>query len=271
MSDSKKIVVKFGGEIVRSAQLGRVAGDLAKVSKGGSAVVVVHGGGPQATELQKQLGQIPNIVAGRRITDKDALQVMKRAVGGEVNIELCAALLAQGAKPIGLHGASSLAVRATKRPPRIVSGGGDEPIDFGFVGDVVGINRELLEHLLSAGYLPVIACLGADEGGNIYNINADVVATEVAISLRASALFLITDISGVLRDIRDPASRIARMSIGEAKELIADGVVTRGMIPKLDESFRALSRGVGEVHILGASDLLRAIEEPGSVGTVLSR
>lgn len=266
---NRRVVVKLGGEVVRSAELRKVASDLAAIAKAGHSVVVVHGGGPQATELQKRLGQTPKIVAGRRITDGGALEVVKMTVAGQVNVDLCAAILAASGKPVGLHGASSLAIRAEKRPPRIVSGGGPEPIDFGFVGDVVSVNRELIELLVSSGYLPVLACLGADEAGNTYNINADIVAAHVASSLGACALMLVTDVPAVLRDIRDPSSRIAKMSVAEAKQLIAEGVVTKGMIPKIDESIAALERGVREVHILGASDLARSIDEPGSVGTVL--
>lgn len=271
MSGSSRLVVKLGGEVVRSRELTKVASDLAALTRAGHAVVVVHGGGPQATDLQKRLGQAPRIVAGRRITDEAALEVMKMTVAGQVNVDLCAAILAQGGKPVGLHGASSLAIHAKKRPPRVVSGAGPEPIDFGHVGDVIGIHRELLELLVGAGYLPVLACLGADSAGNLYNINADIVAAEVAIALAADALLLVTDVPAVLRDVRDPSSRIARMSIAEAKQLIAEGIVTKGMIPKLDESFAALEKGVREVHILGASDLARAIDEAGSVGTVLRR
>lgn len=270
VSGHRKLVVKLGGEVVRSAELAKVASDLAALTRAGHGVVVVHGGGPQATDLQKRLGQTPNVVAGRRITDAAALEVMKMTVAGQVNVDLSAAIVAAGGKPVGLHGASSLAIRATKRPPRVVSGAGPEPIDFGFVGDVTGINRDLVHLLVDAGYLPVLACLGADEAGGIYNINADIVAAQVAIAIEADALLLVTDVPAVLRDVRDPSSRIARMSVAEAKQLIEEGIVTKGMIPKLDESFAALSRGVREVHILGATDLARSIDEPGSVGTVLS-
>ncbi len=269
VSAKETIVVKLGGEVVRSAELPQVASDLAALSEAGHSVVVVHGGGPQATELQKALGQKPNVVAGRRITDAATLEVMKMVVAGQVNVDLCAAIVAAGGRPVGLHGASSLVVRAEKRPPRVVSGAGPEPIDFGHVGDVKGVRRELVELLVGAGYLPVVACLGADEKGQVFNINADIVAAEMASALSADALLLVTDVPAVLRDVADPRSRIAKMTVAEAKELIAEGVVTKGMIPKLDESFAALARGIGRVHILGRTDLLRAIQQPDSVGTVL--
>lgn len=267
------IVVKVGGNLFESAAIDAVAHDVAAATRRGDRVVVIHGGGPQSTALQKRLGQEPNIVAGRRITDAGALEVMKMVVGGQLNIEMCARLLAAGAAPVGLHGASSRAVEGVKRPPRVVSGGGPDPIDFGHVGDVTGVNHRLFELLLGAGHTPVIACLAADAEGRVLNINADVVANQTAKALRADHLVLVTGAPGVLRDIDDPASRIATMTIAECRAAIADDTVSGGMIPKLDECVLILESGeVGSVHIVGhvaAGDLLREIDQPGAVGTAL--
>lgn len=272
----KTIVLKLGGEVVQSDALATIAADVADLAREnhahGHRVVVVHGGGPQATELTKRLGMTPNVVAGRRITDAATLDVMKMTVAGKVNVDLCAALLGAGAKPVGLHGASALTVKAKKRPPKVVAGGGPEPIDFGHVGDVTDVNRELLGLLSTSGYVPVVACLGADAEGHVFNINADIVANKIAIALEAEGLFLVTDVPAVLRDVSDPTSRIARMTMTEGKQAIADGVVTKGMIPKLEESFAAIGEGVRAVHILGKlqkGELARAVREPGSVGTML--
>ncbi len=266
------VVIKLGGEVVSGPHLGAIAADVAELAKANTRVVMVHGGGPQATALQKKLGQTPNIVAGRRITDADTLEVMKMIVAGKVNVDLCSALLAAGANPVGLHGASSCAVRAEKRPPRVVTGGGPEPIDFGHVGDVTGVNKALFELLSGAGFVPVVACLGADEAGAVFNINADVVANRLAIELDARSLILITDVPAVLRDVTDPSSRIARLTVAEGRRAIEEGVVTKGMIPKLEESFAAIAEGVRAVHIVGRlskGDLAREVTSPGSVGTVL--
>jgi acetylglutamate kinase len=271
---TRALVVKLGGEVVQGPYLQAIARDLAALQREGVPVVVVHGGGPQATELQKRLGQTPNVVAGRRITDEATLDVMKMTVAGKVNVDLCAALLAAGCSPVGLNGASACTVKAVKRPPRVVAGAGPDPIDFGHVGDVVGVNEKLLTLLVSGGFLPVIACLGASEDGQVFNINADIVGNQVAIALDAAGLFLITDVPAVLRDVSDPNSRIATLTIAEGKQAIADGVVTKGMIPKLEESFVALDQGVRAVHIvgkLGDGELLRAVREPGSVGTTLTK
>ncbi len=266
------VVIKLGGEVVASPAMAAIAADIAQLRAAGERVVLVHGGGPQATELQRKLGQTPRIVAGRRITDEDALDVITMVIAGKVNVAACAALLAAGGKPVGLHGASAHVIRATKRPPRVVAGGGPDPIDFGHVGDVTGVNRELIALLSSAGYVPVIACLGADERGQVFNINADAVANRLAVALDARALVLVSDVPGVLRDVRDPSSRIPRLTIAEGRAAIADGVVTHGMIPKLEESFAALREGVKAVHVVGhleRGQLAREVASPGSVGSVL--
>ncbi len=266
------IVIKVGGEIVKSGAIDAIAPDIAELRARGRSVVVVHGGGPQATELQKQLGQTPNIVAGRRVTDEKTLDVMKMSVCGLVNVDLCAALHRARCNPVGLHGASAGAIKAIRRPPVVVAGGGSDPIDFGLVGDVVSVNRALLTLLVSGGFVPVLACLGCDDTGQTYNINADTVANEVASALEASMLVVVSDVPGVLRDVSDPSSRIARMNKAEADAAIASGAVTKGMIPKLEESFAAIAGGVQSVLIVGKlarGELERAVREPGSIGTLL--
>ena len=269
---ARVVVIKLGGEVVQGPSMAIIAADVAEMRAAGVPVVIGHGGGPQATDLQKRLGQTPKIVGGRRITDGDTLEVMKMTVAGKVNVDLCAALVAAGVKPVGLHGASACTVLATRRPPKLVTGGGDEPVDFGFVGDVIGVNEALINLLTGDGYVPVLACLGADQRGGVYNINADAVANQVAIRLDAGALVLVTDVPGVMRDIKDPSSRIGRMTLADGQQAIADGVVTKGMIPKLEESFAAIAEGVRAVHIVGnlaKGDLARAVANPGAVGTVL--
>lgn len=271
----RRVLVKIGGEVFQGPELQAVVGDVARLAASGDRVVMIHGGGPQATALQKALGQTPNVVAGRRITDAATLDVMKMVVGGKLNMDLCAALVAAGARPVGLNGTSAQAVQAVKRPPRVVSGAGPEPIDFGLVGDVTGVNGALLDLLWGAGYLPVIACLAADAGGQVLNVNADIVANQVGRHLLVDHLVLVTSAPGVLRDVADPASRLPRLTLAEARAAIADGTVTGGMIPKLEESMAVLGDGVTgikQVHILGKlgpGDILRALDAPGTLGTLL--
>ncbi len=232
----------------------------------------MHGGGPQATELQKRLGIETKQVAGRRVTDAATLDVIKMVIAGKVNVDLCAALCAGGVHAVGLHGASSGLVRAKRRPPKIYQGGGPDSIDLGLVGDVVSFNEALLDALWERDFVPVIACVGSDADGNVYNINADTVANQLATSLAARGLFLITSTPGVLRDVNDPSSRLPKLTVAEARAAISDGTVTGGMIAKLDEAIEVVAAGVGQVTILGklaAGDLVRAVREPGSVGTTL--
>lgn len=270
-------VIKLGGELLdehHRDELGAIAADVKALIAEGHRVVFVHGGGPQSTALQKALGQEPRIVAGRRVTDEGTLDVIKMVVGGKLNIDLCSRLRAEGIDALGLHGVSGGVIRAEKRPPKVMPGAGPDPVDFGHVGDVSGVNRELVALLLDRGYTPVLACIGADAAGRAYNINADVVASGVATALEAERLLLVTGVAGVLRDINDPSSRIGRITAAEAKKAIDDGVVKGGMIPKLEESLEAVSRGVREVQIIGKlqpGDLARAVRQPGSVGTAVTQ
>jgi acetylglutamate kinase len=268
----RPLVVKIGGEVVGSGEARLLAADLRVLIDAGARVAIVHGGGPQATELQQRLGIATRQVAGRRVTDAATLDVIKMVVAGKLNVDLCATLTAAGISAVGLHGASAQVVRATRRPPKVYANAGPDLVDMGFVGDVTGFNLALLETLWAAGHVPVIACLGADATGGVYNINADMVGNQLAAALRAERLFLVTSVPGVLRDINDPASRLPRLTCAEARAAIADGVITGGMIPKLEEAMAVVDQGVGAIHILGklaAGDLVRAVREPGSVGTTL--
>ncbi len=266
------LVVKLGGEVVASPEMEAVAEDLRELVAGGHRVAVVHGGGPQASALQRRLGLEPHIVAGKRVTDAATLEVMKYVVAGQLNVDLCATLLAHGVLGVGLHGASGHAIQARRRPPRVLTGAGPEPIDLGLVGDVTGFNLGLLGDIQERGMVPVLACLGCDAGGQALNINGDTVASQLAGALRADALVLVTSTPGVLRDLGDPASRIARMTRREFEAGVASGAVSGGMIPKLEESFEVLAGGAKSVVIVGRlarGELSRAVLEPGSVGTVL--
>jgi acetylglutamate kinase len=263
-----RVVVKLGGDVLAGPALAAVAGEIARARADGARLVLVHGGGPQATELSRRLGLEPRIVGGRRVTDEPTLDVMKMVVAGKLNVDLVAALRAAGVDAVGVSGTSGL-IRAKKRPPRVVSGGGPEPVDFGFVGDVIGVDAALIDALEAAGRVSVIACLAADEAGGALNINADVVASQLAAALKADALVACTAVGGVRKDKDDPASRLARLTVAEARAAIADGTVQGGMIPKLEEAFAPLESGVAAVHIVGPSEIARSLAAPGSVGTLL--
>ena len=228
----------------------------------------MHGGGPQATALARKLGVESRVVGGRRVTDDPMLEIMKMIVAGKLNIDLVAALRGDGVPAFGVSGASGV-IRAHRRPPRIVTGAGDTPIDFGLVGDIDGFDMEILDALDARDALPVIACLGADTSGTVLNINADVVASQLAAAVRAGALVACTAVGGVRRDKDDPATRLPRLTVAEAKAAIADGTVQGGMIPKLEEAFAPLEAGVGAVHIVAPTEIATSLTDPGSVGTLL--
>lgn len=268
-----RLVVKVGGGAI--ADLGvleTVAAELASLQSQGTPIVVVHGGGVQADRLGEALGLERRVVAGRRITDAPTLEVMKMAVAGQASVALCAALGAAGAHVLGVAGVSAGLVRATRRPPRVVAGGGAEPIDFGHVGDVVSVNTTTLRALLDAGCMPVVACLGADPSGAVFNINADIIATRVAADLGAR-LMLLTGAPGVLADPEQPSSRIPALSPAGFEAAVQAGSIRAGMLPKLEESFRVIRSGqVPAVHIVlaGAPGAMRReLAVPGSEGTVL--
>jgi acetylglutamate kinase len=260
-------VIKLGGDVLEGEALADAAAEIARV-RAGRRLLVVHGGGPQATALARKLGVESRVVGGRRVTDDPMLEIMKMIVAGKLNIDLVAALRGDGVPAFGVSGASGV-IRAHRRPPRIVTGAGDTPIDFGLVGDIDGFDTEVLDALDARDALPVIACLGADTSGTVLNINADVVASQLAVAVRAGALVACTAVGGVRRDKDDPATRLPRLTVAEAKAAIADGTVQGGMIPKLEEAFAPLEAGVGAVHIVAPTEIATSLTNPGSVGTLL--
>jgi acetylglutamate kinase len=261
-------VVKLGGDVLAGPALEAVAADVAGCRAAGRRLIVVHGGGPQITELSRKLGIEPQIVGGRRVTDQAALEVVKMVVAGRLNVDLVAALRAAGVPALGLSGSSGV-VRAHRRPPRAVSGSGGAPVDFGFVGDVDGFDVAVLEAVAGADRLPVLACLAAGAGGETLNINADVVASQLAAAIGAGALVACTAVGGVRRDKDDPATRLARLTAAEARAAIAGGTVQGGMIPKLEEAFAPLAAGVGAVHIVAPGEIAASLAAPGTAGTLL--
>lgn len=270
---TQTIVVKLGGNVASDPeQLAAIGGDLAALAANGAKIVIVHGGGPQVSAVSKKLGIEPNIVGGRRITDAATLEVVKYVLAGQMSVDFTCALGRAGLKTVGLSGVSSGLVSAVKRPPRVVSGGGSEPIDFGHVGDIVGVNADLLRALTDSGYTPVINSVAADADHQPYNINADIAGTRIAAALGANHLVLLTGgVAGVLADKDAPDSRIPRLTSAEARQAIADGVIVGGMIPKIEEGLNVLN-DVGALHILGNvgdGELRQALEAPGSVGTAI--
>ncbi len=253
-SQSKPLaVIKVGGDVLlNQAQREGLAQNILDLHELNWNVIILHGGGPQVNALQKQLGITPNKVAGRRITSETDLTIVKQAIAGEVNVNLVSLLRTVGLSAFGCHGASGLIIEAQKRPPMIVSGEGDTPIDFGEVGDVVSINTELLSGLLQLNQIPVVATLGMDSNGSVYNINADTTVIEITRSLKADLLLLITEVGGIYRDINDADSLITSINPEKIKALINEGIITDGMIPKVEEAVKLLVDGIDSIVIASA-------------------
>jgi acetylglutamate kinase len=259
--DMRPWVVKLGGEVLDDLDaLAEFGAELCALHKSGRPIVMVHGGGAQTTALMKTLGLEPTFVGGRRVTSAETLEAVKMAIAGKVSVDLCAALVAAGLPALGLNGVSAGLIRAEKRPPRLIRGGGDKVVDLGFVGDVHEIRSDLIRSFLEHDLVPVIACVASDAHGVVLNINADVVATDLAVALRAELLVALSGVSGVLTDPSDPSTRLSRINRSEVTVLVDRGVIAGGMVAKVDEALRGLELGVPRVVVTGpvAGGVLRA-------------
>jgi acetylglutamate kinase len=251
MNSNKTAVIKVGGDVLLEQQEREgLAQNIKDLRSHGWRVVVLHGGGPQVNALQEKHGLTANKVAGRRITSEADLVVVKQAIAGEVNVNLTAELVKFGLPAFGCHGASGCLVEATKRPPVIVTGAGDQPIDFGEVGDVAKINDHLLSGLLGLDVIPVIATLGISSEGRVFNINADTTVVQIARAIKADLLLLTTGVGAVFEDLKKPETRIKQVNREQAKELIDNGIIQGGMIPKVEEAMTLLSEGVESIAIV---------------------
>jgi acetylglutamate kinase len=254
----RTIVIKLGGEIaLGDATLRSLAQDISLLVHVNIRIVLIHGGGPQATALSKRLGLEPKIIQGRRVTDEETLDVAKMVFAGLINTDILSALRAEGVRAVGLSGVDADILHAVRRPPtemRDPATGERRMVDFGHVGDVTDVDTALLSLLVEHGYVPVISSLGSDKDGNILNINADTVASVIAQDLRAAKLITLTAVRGLLRDPRDPASVISRLTVAQARAALESGSVEGGMVPKLHSLIDALEGGVEGGHILSGLD-----------------
>jgi acetylglutamate kinase len=251
---NKIFVVKLSGKITEDQELlVSLAEEITLCQQVGIHVAVVHGGGKQLTSIAERLGITQRIVNGRRVTNAETLEVAKMVFAGQINTDILSALRRSGAETVGMSGVDGNTINARRREIQKVMNqetGLVEVIDYGHVGDIVEINIRLVRLLLDNAYVPVISSLGADEQGNIYNINADTIAAEIAVHLQAEKLILLTDVDGILRDRDDPQSRISRLTVDQAELLVKDKVVSSGMLPKIAAIAHLIRRGVRSAHII---------------------
>lgn len=248
MFKSKTFVVKLGGETLQDEV--RFRGLIEQIDvlhQVGIRVVLVHGGGPQSTELATRLGIPSTMIDGRRVTDEKNLEVSIMTLNGQLNTRILGMCRSFGLPAVGLSGVDAGLVRAKKRPP--VDKGG-ERIDFGWVGDIQAVEPAILGSLLEKGFLPVLSSLGADESGQILNINADTVAAAVAVALGAEKMILVTGAPGILENLEDPRSLVSYTDLEGLAELKAQGSLSGGMKPKAEAVETALRGGVKRVHLI---------------------
>ena len=257
------IVVKFGGNAMSSPELfEQFAQDIVMMHSVGMRPVVIHGGGPQIGEWLRRMGKDSEFVDGQRVTDAETLEVVQMVLKGKVNSDIVSALNVHGPIAVGLSGQDAGLIEAEERDPLL-----------GFVGDVTRINPSIITRLLAMDLIPVVSTVGSDSDGQAYNINADAVAGAIAEALDAQKLIFLTDVAGLLSDVHDPASLIQRVSTSEAAELIADGTITGGMIPKIEGCLQAINRGVSEVHLIDGRvphALLLELFTDAGVGTMVT-
>ncbi|MBA2606890.1 MAG: acetylglutamate kinase [Acidobacteriota bacterium] len=272
----KTFVVKFSGKVTEDKEnLASLAEELALLHQVGIRLCVIHGGGKQLSELAARLGVVQTVINGRRVTNDETLELAKMIFAGKINTEILAALRRRGVEAVGLSGVDGNIVNAVRRPPKEMLNhktGEREEIDFGHVGDVLEINDRLLQILLEKDYLPVVSSLGADDAGQIYNINADTIAAEIAVRLQAEKLVLLSDVAGIFLAPDKPETKISRLTVAEAEELVGSGAASAGMIPKLQNITDLLKRGVKSAHVISGTTrntLLSEVFTDSGTGTMI--
>ena len=236
----KIVVVKYGGNAMINEQLKQqVMEDLVLLRLIGVKVVLVHGGGPEITDLMDRLGKKPEFVDGLRVTDRETVDIVQMVLAGKVNKTLVNLLEMKGGRAIGLSGMDDYLIEAKIKDPRL-----------GFVGEITSVNIESVADLLEKGYIPVISTLGCDRQGNTYNINGDTAAAHIAGALGAERLIMMTDVAGILRDRNDPSTLIPEIPASETAALFESGIIAGGMIPKVQCCVDAIERGVKNVVIM---------------------
>ena len=236
----KTVVIKYGGNAMVNDQLKhQVMEDITLLWLIGVKVVLVHGGGPEINQLMDKLGKKAEFIDGLRVTDKETVDIVQMVLAGKVNKSLVALLETYGGNAMGISGMDGRLIEATFKDQRL-----------GYVGKITGINKQPIEDLLEKGYIPVVSTVGCDAQGNLFNINGDTAAAHIAGALNAERLIMMTDIAGILRDKDDPSTLIPHITVDEAKTLYETGVISGGMIPKVDCCIEAIREGVENVIIM---------------------
>jgi acetylglutamate kinase len=263
MAKNRLQVFKIGGKVVEDEQ--QLAAFLQSFAKLEGNKILVHGGGKWVSEMSERLGIKVNMIEGRRITDADTLEVVKMMLAGVANKNVVSKLQGYNCNAIGLTGADGNTIQAEKRPLK-------NGLDYGFVGDVKKVNHEVIRKLIDAGLVPVFAAMTHDGNGNLFNTNADTIASSVAVGLADDfevELNYCFELNGVLKDIDDPASVIHEINHTNYAQLKKDGIINSGMIPKIDNAFDALNNGVAAVRIMNSAHIGDLASGKSEVGTLI--
>lgn len=262
----KTVVVKYGGNAMINSELkDAVMSDIILLSLIGIKVVLVHGGGPEISSMLKKLGIESKFVNGLRYTDKDTAEVVQMVLSGKTNKDLVSLIENEGGKAVGLCGIDGSMIKCVKKT--------DDEFDYGFVGEIISIDPSPIEKVLEESYIPVIATVGVDEDGQVYNINADTAAAEIAAALNAENIITLTDIPGLLRDVNDISTLIPEIHVDEVTELIDSGIISGGMIPKMLSCEKAVRCGVKKAVMIDGrvphSILIEMFSKEG-IGTLMT-
>jgi len=258
---NKIIVIKYGGNAMLNCSLKKsVMRDIVLLSLIGIKVVLVHGGGPEISDMLSKTGKESKFIGGLRVTDEETMDIVQMVLAGKINKELVSLINSIGGKAIGLSGIDGAMIEAQQLSQ-----------ELGFVGEIVNIDAKIINDVLEKGYIPVVSSIGYDRHGNSYNINADTAAAEIASSLKATSFILMTDTVGLLTDKNDAGTLIPKVSIDEAPELIKSGIISDGMLPKVSCCINAVEKGVERVFIIDGrvphSILIEVLTDKG-IGTM---
>lgn len=269
----KTFVIKYGGNAMINEELKHgVMQDIVLLKFLGINPVVIHGGGPEITRMLKRVGKQSQFVQGLRVTDDETMEIVQMVLAGKINKEIVAQLNLIGGKAVGLSGQDANLLMAQKTQPTMSADFQGEIPDIGYVGEVVKINTAILEQLIVEDYIPVISSIGVGINGASYNINADTAAGELAAALRAEKLIMLTDVEGIYEDYQDKATLISALRIDRALQMINQGKIEGGMIPKVEACIKALQNGVQRTHIIDGrllhSMLLEILTDKG-IGTMV--
>jgi acetylglutamate kinase len=269
----KTVVIKYGGHAMVDQSLKEsVMLDILLLHSVGIRPVLIHGGGPEINSMLNKVGKVSQFVQGLRVTDAETMEIAAMVLVGKLNTEIVSLLNRFGGKAVGLSGKDAKLLQASKKPMQMLNSKGEtEEIDLGYVGEIEKVSPGIVFSLLEQGYIPVIAPVAGGERGESYNINADTAAGKIAEALAADKFLLLTDVKGILRDINKPESLIPTIHREEVKGMIEQGILTGGMIPKVECAVSALNHGVGSVHILDgriSHAILLELFTDGGIGTM---